>query len=132
MKRKIEISDKLISKTKLIKKECFELNDSHIQYQLTIVQWSAGHSKLAYKTIENSNCRIEASANCKNQTIIEPSTPTSKYDGNLLSSSNTDTEMTKYTRKQMNNQGESIQMKSELQRKEELLNEHGHGQLVFI
>jgi kinesin family protein 4/21/27 len=67
---------------------------------------------------------MEALTNSNSKTIVEVHTPTSTFARNLLNNSNTDTEMSRYTSKQMGIQGELKQMKNELQLKDELLHRY--------
>lgn len=116
-----EMSEKLISKTKLIKQKCFELNDN-ITKEDCPVELIIQSSQI--KELKNLIVEMEALTNCNSKTIVEPSTPSSKYEINLLNSSNTDTEMSRYTSKQIGIQDDLKQMKSELQLKEELLHRY--------
>lgn len=116
-----EMSEKLISKAKLIKEKCFELNDNITQDDCP-VELIIQSSQI--KELKNLIVEMEALTNCNSKTIVETSTPASKYEINLLNSSNTDTEMSRYTSKQIGIQDDLKQMKSELQLKEELLHRY--------
>ncbi|KAJ6639116.1 Chromosome-associated kinesin KIF4, partial [Pseudolycoriella hygida] len=116
-----EMSEKLISKTKLIKEKCFELNEN-ITKEDCPVELIIQSSQI--KELKQLIIEMEALTNCNSKTIIETSTPASKFERTLLNSSNTDTEMSRYTSKQMGIQGELKQMKNELQLKEELLHRY--------
>lgn len=116
-----EMSEKLISKSRLIKEKCFELNDN-ITKDDCPVELIIQSSQI--KELKNLIVEMEALTNSNSKTIVETSTPPSKYERNLLNSSNTDTEMSRYTSKQISIQGELKQMKSELQLKEELLHRY--------
>ncbi|XP_037030847.1 chromosome-associated kinesin KIF4 isoform X2 [Bradysia coprophila] len=116
-----EMAEKLISKSKLIKEKCFELNDN-ITKDDCPVELIIQSSQI--KELKNLIVEMDALTNSNSKTIVEASTPASTYERNLLNSSNTDTEMSRYTSKQIGVQGELKQMKSELQLKEELLHRY--------